>query len=91
MTERELKTIENMEKYGGSFVKALANCFRHADSKNFFILRVAFDDYWTKYVTMHHKENDMGSNPVLFFDEARYAEDPAGDMSGASDDDGEGR
>ena len=34
MTPQDLKTVENMEKYGGSFVKALAVLARHADPIN---------------------------------------------------------
>ncbi len=49
MTDEELKVVDNMEKYGGSFVKALAICFRHADSINFKILKNAFPDYWKEY------------------------------------------
>ena len=49
MTYEETKIIENMEKYGGSFVKALAECFWHADSINFKILKDAFPGYWEEY------------------------------------------
>jgi len=49
MLEEDIKVIENMEKYGGSFVKALANCFWRADSNNFVKLQITFIDYWNTY------------------------------------------
>lgn len=49
MTEEDYLVIENMEKFGGSFVKALATCFRMADPINFEILKVSFPDYWDEY------------------------------------------
>jgi hypothetical protein len=47
-TEQE-EMIERMEKYGGSFVKAIAAAFRCADRKNFAILMDAFPHYVEKY------------------------------------------
>ena len=41
--------VDRMEKEGGSFVKGLANCFRHADRKNFEKLKETFSDYWEEY------------------------------------------
>ena len=41
-----------MEKYGGSFVKALAECFHRADNDNFLKLQLAFHDYWQQYRKM---------------------------------------
>lgn len=35
MNEQEIDVIDKMAKYGGSFVKALAECFRRADTFNF--------------------------------------------------------
>ena len=55
MTEEEVKTVENMEKYGGSFVKALAQCFWHADPINFVLLKNAFPRYWEEYRTFGKK------------------------------------
>jgi pyruvate/2-oxoacid:ferredoxin oxidoreductase beta subunit len=49
MTDQDIKTIEAMEKYGGSFVKALAVCFRKADPVNFAKLRQTFKKYWEDY------------------------------------------
>ena len=47
--KQKLDTIDNMEKMGGSFVKALAECFRRADCNNFEILKEAFQKYWDEY------------------------------------------
>lgn len=52
MTENEMQVVEKMEQYGGSFVKALAQCFRTADHVNFVKLRLAFLEYWNQYVDM---------------------------------------
>lgn len=49
MNDEDLKVVEKMEKYGGSFVHALSQAFRHADSNNFKILRAAFPEYWEQY------------------------------------------
>ena len=52
MTEKELEIIETMERYGGSFIKALAVCFQHADSSNFAKLKGTFAEYWIQYKKM---------------------------------------
>ena len=49
MTDEEYAVVEKMEKYGGSFVKALAVCFHKADNANFNILKKAFSVYWETY------------------------------------------
>jgi hypothetical protein len=49
LNEHEFKVVSNMEKTGGSFVKALANAFHHADHVNKQILINSFPDYWAKY------------------------------------------
>lgn len=43
------KTLEAMERYGGSFVKALAACYRTADAENRAKLYAAFEDLFTEY------------------------------------------
>lgn len=43
------RIVSNMEKYGGSFVKALAVCFRRADHINFAKLKATFANYWEEY------------------------------------------
>ncbi len=56
MTDSEMAVIEAMETYGGSFVKALAECFRRADPINFGKLKNTFSEYWSRYETMAEKE-----------------------------------
>ena len=47
--EMNLKIADNMEKYGGSFVKALSKCIRVADPFNTIKLREAFPHYFNDY------------------------------------------
>lgn len=47
--------VNSMENYGGSFVKALANCLRHADPYNYQILVLAFPEYVKTYREMGKK------------------------------------
>ncbi len=47
--ENMYKILEAMSKYGGSFVKSLAECYRRADPQNKGILFNAFDFYFTEY------------------------------------------
>lgn len=44
-----LKIADNMETYGGSFVKALSVCVRRADPFNLIKLRDAFPEYFSTY------------------------------------------
>jgi len=45
----KLDIINNMNRYGGSFVKALANCIMLADAQNLRKLEVYFFEYIEKY------------------------------------------
>jgi hypothetical protein len=56
MTEEEFEIVEKMAKYGGSFVKALAECFHRADPINFFKLKFTFHDYWEEYENFKLKD-----------------------------------
>lgn len=49
MTKMDLKIADNMEKYGGSFIKALAECIRRADPINLMKLRDTFPEYFQSY------------------------------------------
>lgn len=51
-TELDYIIVEQMEKYGGSFVKALAECFHRADRNNFEKLKKTFAEYWEEYRKM---------------------------------------
>ena len=46
---RDYWTIEAMTKYGGSFVKALAEVARRADPQNLARIKTAWPEYWTEY------------------------------------------
>ena len=52
MTDKEFEVVETMTKYGGSFVKALAECYHRADNNNFIKLKIAFPEYWKQYEEM---------------------------------------
>jgi pyruvate/2-oxoacid:ferredoxin oxidoreductase beta subunit len=56
-TEVQMKVVDAMQDYGGSFVKALAECYRRADPINFAKLQNAFPEYWEQYDGMakHHE------------------------------------
>lgn len=49
---RDLKIIEAMQRFGGSFVQALARAAVCADERNLHRLKVAFPDYWQEYDEM---------------------------------------
>ena len=46
---RDYWTIEAMEKYGGSFVKALAEAARRADMQNLAKIKNTWIEYWAEY------------------------------------------
>lgn len=46
---RNYWTIEAMAKFGGSFVKALAECARRADRQNLAKIKMTWPDYWKEY------------------------------------------
>ena len=59
---RDYWTIEAMEKFGGSFVKALAECARRADRNNLAKIKVAWTEYWKQYEEMGKQlEHDHGN------------------------------
>jgi hypothetical protein len=49
MNKELLEIIENMEMYGGSFVKTLALLMRKADKENLQKLVKTFDNYIREY------------------------------------------
>lgn len=49
LNEYEFAVVNKMSKHGGSFVKALAECFHHADHSNKLKLKETFSDYWVIY------------------------------------------
>lgn len=64
MNDEYYWTIKAMDEYGGSFVKALANLYRHADPINAPRIRTVWSGYWSKYTRIgeqlkqqHEKNN----------------------------------
>jgi hypothetical protein len=49
MTIQDLRIIEAMSKYGGSFAKAVANAAKFADDNNYNTLKRSFPELWEKY------------------------------------------
>ena len=49
MTTQDLRIIDAMSQYGGSFAKAIANAAKVADSDNYNKLKQAFPELWEKY------------------------------------------
>lgn len=49
---RDYWTIEAMLKYGGSFVKALAEVARYADPQNLAKIKATWVEYWAEYEKM---------------------------------------
>lgn len=55
MNDQELKVIESMERYGGSFVVALAEAARRADHINLAKIKSTWANYWQQYTEMAEK------------------------------------
>ena len=51
---RDYWTIEAMAKYGGSFVKALAEAARRADPQNLAKIKATWVEYWAEYEKTGH-------------------------------------
>lgn len=49
MNEDDLKVVQAMESYGGSFVRALAKACYQADQYNLERIKKHFADYWDEY------------------------------------------
>lgn len=49
---KDIKMIEAMNKYGGSFVKALAQALQQADPENYYKLIATFPEYVKTYKEM---------------------------------------
>lgn len=61
--DRDLRTIQAMERYGGGFVKALAVAakWNHADDSNLARIKAAFPLIWERYSAMgEHEEGAQG-------------------------------
>lgn len=74
LNEEEYEVISNMSKYGGSFVKALAECFHHADRNNKHILIKSFPAYWAAYQPSKW-DNNMAEQADQDFKEDQFTGD----------------
>ena len=52
LSENDMKTLDAMDVYGGSFVVALARACRFADPDNLGKIKGAFPEYWAQYRKM---------------------------------------
>ncbi len=52
MNDLDLDVIEAMEKYGGSFVQALAVAASRADADNLAKIKATWPEYWKQYTDM---------------------------------------
>lgn len=55
MNEQDYKVIEAMNKYGGSFVKVLAQLAHRADPVNLQKIKDTWPEYWSQYTKMAEK------------------------------------
>ncbi len=62
VTEEDWYTVEAMQKFGGSFVQALAKCLHRADHINYKKLKDAFPEYINKYRVMGDKMKTRGGD-----------------------------
>ena len=49
MNENDYKIVEAMSKYGGRFVRMLAELARHADNSNLQKIKSTWQEYWLEY------------------------------------------
>ncbi len=56
MNDRDIKVVEAMERYGGSFVQALAVLARRADVVNLRRIKDTWPIYWKQYEEMARDE-----------------------------------
>lgn len=47
--DEKFAVMENMRKFGGGFVKALAEALARADHENTIKIKNAFPEYWEQY------------------------------------------
>lgn len=56
MNEEDFAIVSAMEKYGGSFVKALAELCHRADHINLAKIKETWSEYWEEYTKMAEKD-----------------------------------
>lgn len=55
MNDQDYWTLKAMSKYGGGFVKALAQAAHQADANNRERIKNAFPEYWKEYTRIGQK------------------------------------
>ena len=57
MSKEQIYTaLDNMDRFGGSFVASLAHCYSQADPDNQTVLYNAFESTFIKYAKFHGQE-----------------------------------
>ena len=49
LSDNDIRTIEAMTRFGGSFVRHLGEAAKFADSENLNRIKFAFPEYWRRY------------------------------------------
>jgi hypothetical protein len=49
MIDQDIWTLKAMKKFGGGFIKMLAQAAHHADPENLQKIKNAWPEYWKKY------------------------------------------
>tara|TARA_B100000963_G_C22245486_1_gene501879 strand:- start:71 stop:250 length:180 start_codon:yes stop_codon:yes gene_type:complete len=58
LTKQQIYTaLDNMDRFGGSFIASLATCYRKADPENKDILTFVFAKYFIKYANFTKEKN----------------------------------
>lgn len=63
-SEFQYNVVDQMERFGGSFVQALAAAMRCADPINFLKLVLAFPNYWMEYSAMVPTIKDLKDSDI---------------------------
>ena len=57
LTKQQIYTaLDNMDRFGGSFIASLATCYKKADPNNQTILYNAFEATFTKYANFTNED-----------------------------------
>jgi len=63
LTKQQIYTaLDNMDRFGGSFIASLATCYRKADPENKDVLLFVFTKYFTKYANFTNNNYEQKSN-----------------------------
>lgn len=62
LIDEAYKVRTNMERYGGSFTKALAQAILHADSDNLRKIKKTWPDLWQHFLYDYDKYNQSNNN-----------------------------